>query len=158
MLRIGQGYDVHQLVEGRDLIIGGEHLSFEKGLMGHSDADVLLHAITDAIIGALGMGDIGHAFPDTDQATEGISSTAILSKIFVMMTNKGYQVSNIDSTIIAERPKMAAYLPKMKQNIADILQISTEQVNIKATTSERMGFIGREEGMGAQAVVLLKKI
>ncbi|MCH4168858.1 MAG: 2-C-methyl-D-erythritol 2,4-cyclodiphosphate synthase [Streptococcaceae bacterium] len=158
MFKIGQGYDVHQLVEGRDLIIGGEHLPFDKGLMGHSDADVLLHAITDAIIGALGLGDIGHAFPDTDQASKGIASTEILNQIFLQMIAKGYQVSNIDTTIIAERPKMAAYLPKMKQNIADILQISTEQVNIKATTSEKMGFIGREEGMGAQAVVLLKKI
>lgn len=158
MFRIGQGYDVHQLVEGRKLIIGGEQLPFEKGLKGHSDADVLLHAITDAMIGALGAGDIGHAFPDTDQATAGISSTEILSEIYLMMSSKGYQVANIDSTVIAERPKMAPYLPKMKQNIADILQIATEQVNIKATTSEKMGFIGREEGIGAQAVVLLKKI
>lgn len=158
MFRIGQGYDVHQLVEGRKLIIGGEQLPFEKGLKGHSDADVLLHAITDAMIGALGAGDIGKAFPDTDQATAGISSTEILSEIYLMMTSKGYQVANIDSTVIAERPKMAPYLPKMKQNIADILQIATEQVNIKATTSEKMGFIGREEGIGAQAVVLLKKI
>ncbi|MBS7578213.1 MULTISPECIES: 2-C-methyl-D-erythritol 2,4-cyclodiphosphate synthase [unclassified Enterococcus] len=157
MFRIGQGYDVHQLVDGRRLMIGGEQLPFEQGLLGHSDADVLLHAITDAIIGALGAGDIGHAFPDTDQRTEGISSTTILSEIFLMMSEKGYQVSNIDSTIIAERPKMAAFLPKMKQNIADILQISAEQVNIKATTSEKMGFIGRGEGIGAQAVVLLKK-
>lgn len=157
MFRVGQGYDVHQLVSKRPLIIGGEEIPFERGLLGHSDADVLLHAISDAILGALALGDIGHVFPDTDASIKGISSRKILEQIYREMDQAGYTISNIDSTIIAERPKMAKYLPKMRQNISDILNISINQVNIKATTSEKMGFVGREEGIAAQAVVLLTK-
>ncbi|MDR1567861.1 MAG: 2-C-methyl-D-erythritol 2,4-cyclodiphosphate synthase [Streptococcaceae bacterium] len=157
MFRIGQGYDVHRLAANRKLIIGGVELDFERGLLGHSDADVLLHAISDAILGAIGAGDIGHAFPDTDMSIEGISSMTILAAVYQEMTRRGYTVVNVDATILAERPKMAPYLSEMKENIAKVLSITSAQVNIKATTSEKLGFVGREEGMASEAVVLLAK-
>ncbi|GAX47071.1 2-C-methyl-D-erythritol 2,4-cyclodiphosphate synthase [Pseudolactococcus reticulitermitis] len=157
-LKIGHGYDVHQLVKGRQLIIGGVNIPHETGLLGHSDADVLLHAITDAIIGALGMGDIGHAFPDTNPETEGIASTQILADIYQKMVEKGYEIGNIDATILAEAPKMAPHLQQMKQNIAMILQTDITNINIKATTTEKLGFVGRREGMACEAVVLIGQI
>ena len=157
-LKIGDGYDVHQLVTGRELIIGGVNIPHETGLLGHSDADVLLHAITDAIIGALGMGDIGHAFPDTNPETEGIASTQILADIYQKMVEKGYEIGNIDATILAEAPKMAPHLQEMKQNIARILQTDITNINIKATTTEKLGFVGRREGMACEAVVLISQV
>ena len=157
-LKIGHGYDVHQLVNGRQLIIGGVNIPHETGLLGHSDADVLLHAITDAIIGALGMGDIGHAFPDTNPETEGIASTQILADIYQKMVEKGYEIGNIDATILAEAPKMAPHLQQMKQNIAIILQTDVTNINIKATTTEKLGFVGRREGMACEAVVLISQV
>ena len=157
-LKIGHGYDVHQLVTGRELIIGGVNIPHETGLLGHSDADVLLHAITDAIIGALGMGDIGHAFPDTNPETEGIASTQILADIYQKMVEKGYEIGNIDATILAEAPKMAPHLQEMKQNIARILQTDITNINITATTTEKLGFVGRREGMACEAVVLISQV
>lgn len=157
-LKIGHGYDVHQLVTGRELIIGGVNIPHETGLLGHSDADVLLHAITDAIIGALGMGDIGHAFPDTNPETEGIASTQILADIYQKMVEKGYEIGNIDATILAEAPKMAPHLQEMKQNIARILQTDITNINIKATTTEKLGFVGHREGMACEAVVLISQV
>ncbi len=157
-LKIGHGYDVHELVANRDLIIGGVKIPYEKGLLGHSDADVLLHAITDAIIGALGLGDIGHAFPDTNPETQGIASTKILADIYQVMVEKGYCIGNIDATILAEAPKMAPHLQEMKRIIAEILQTEIENINIKATTTEKLGFIGRREGMACEAVVLISQV
>ncbi|MDN6689522.1 MAG: 2-C-methyl-D-erythritol 2,4-cyclodiphosphate synthase [Lactococcus sp.] len=157
-LKIGHGYDVHELVTNRDLIIGGVKIPYEKGLLGHSDADVLLHAITDAIIGALGLGDIGHAFPDTNPETQGIASTKILADIYQVMVEKGYRIGNIDTTILAEAPKMAPHLQEMKRIIAEILKTEIENINIKATTTEKLGFIGRREGMACEAVVLISQL
>ncbi|MCA5014211.1 MULTISPECIES: 2-C-methyl-D-erythritol 2,4-cyclodiphosphate synthase [unclassified Enterococcus] len=157
MIRIGQGFDVHQLVEGRKLIIGGVELPFEKGLLGHSDADVLLHAITDAILGAAGLGDIGHLFPDTDPEFKDADSIKLLQEANQKVLATGFTIGNIDCTILAERPKMKPHLDKMKENIAAACQIETNQINLKATTMEKMGFIGHEEGMGAIAVALLEK-
>lgn len=157
-LKIGHGYDVHELVANRDLIVGGVKIPYEKGLLGHSDADVLLHAITDAIIGALGLGDIGHAFPDTNPETQGIASTKILADIYQVMVEKGYCIGNIDATILAEAPKMAPHLQQMKRIIADILQTEIQNINIKATTTEKLGFIGRREGMACEAVVLISQL
>ena len=156
-LKIGHGYDVHQLVNGRQLIIGGVNIPHETGLLGHSDADVLLHAITDAIIGALGMGDIGHAFPDTNPETEGIASTQILADIYQKMVEKGYEIGNIDATILAEAPKMAPHLQQMKQNIAMILQTDVTNINIKATTTEKLGYLGRGEAIAAEAIALISR-
>jgi 2-C-methyl-D-erythritol 2,4-cyclodiphosphate synthase len=157
-LKIGHGYDVHELVTNRDLIIGGVKIPYEKGLLGHSDADVLLHAITDAIIGALGLGDIGHAFPDTNPETQGIASTKILADIYQVMVEKGYRIGNIDTTILAEAPKMAPHLQEMKRIVSEILQTEIENINIKATTTEKLGFIGRREGMACEAVVLISQL
>lgn len=156
-IKIGQGYDVHELVENRKLIIGGVDIPHDRGLLGHSDADVLLHAITDSIIGALGLGDIGHAFPDTNPEIAGIESTEILSDTYDKMIDKGFVIGNVDATIMAERPKMKPHLAKMKKNIAQILHTSEENINIKATTTEKLGFVGREEGMACEAVVLIVK-
>ncbi|SJZ36320.1 2-C-methyl-D-erythritol 2,4-cyclodiphosphate synthase [Pilibacter termitis] len=155
--RIGHGIDVHQLVENRKCIIGGVEIPYELGLLGHSDADVLLHAITDAILGAAALGDIGHAFPPDDKSIEGISSGVMLEKSFSRVKSLGYKVSNIDATILAEAPKMKPYLEEMKENIAKICEIEREQVNVKATTTEKLGFIGRKEGIAAEAVCLLVK-
>ncbi len=154
-MRIGQGYDVHRLTEGRDLILGGVKIPYEKGLLGHSDADVLVHAVMDALLGAAALGDIGQHFPDTDPAYEGISSLELLRRVGGLLEEKGYVIENIDSTVIAQRPKLAAYRPRMAENIAAALGISAEQVSVKATTEEGLGFSGRGEGIAAQAVALL---
>lgn len=155
MLRVGMGYDVHQLVEGRKLIIGGVDIPHEKGLLGHSDADVLLHAITDALIGAIGEGDIGKHFPDTDPKYKGISSILLLEEVGKLLKEKNAIIHNIDATIIAQRPKMAPYIMQMKENIARALQIEVGQVNVKATTEEKLGFTGSEQGISSQAITLV---
>ena len=156
-MRIGHGYDVHRLVAGRKLIIGGVDIPFEKGLLGHSDADVLSHAIADAILGACGLPDIGNLFPDNDPAYEGISSLVLLSKVAEEINKKGIKIVNIDSTVIAQRPKLAPYIGEMCKNIAFSLGISAEDVNIKATTEENLGFTGSGEGISAHAVCLVEK-
>ncbi len=153
-MRIGTGYDVHKLTEGRKLIIGGVEIPHEKGLLGHSDADVLTHAIMDAILGSLALGDIGQHFPDTDPEYEGADSIELLVKVRELLDEKGYVVGNIDATIIAQAPKMKPYIITMRQNIADALELSLDQVSIKATTEEHLGFTGREEGIAAQAVCI----
>lgn len=157
-LRIGHGYDVHKLVENRKLILGGVDIPHTVGLLGHSDADVLLHAIMDAIIGALAEGDIGKHFPDNDEKYKGISSLKLLSYVYELMTDKGYKVVNIDATIVAEKPKLLPYIPKMRENVAKVLFSDISCINIKATTEEKLGFTGRCEGISAHAVVLLEKI
>ncbi len=157
-MRIGTGYDVHKLVEGRPLIIGGVVIEYEKGLLGHSDADVLLHAIMDALLGAAHMGDIGKHFPDNDERYAGISSIALLSEVRKKLLEGGYIVGNIDATIIAQAPKLRPYIEQMEENVAQTLAIDPEQVNIKATTEEHLGFTGRGEGISAQAVCLLESV
>lgn len=157
MIRIGTGYDVHRLQEGLPLWMGGVRIEHTHGLLGHSDADVLLHAICDALLGAAALGDIGKHFPDTDPAYKGISSLKLLSHVGMLLKEHGYTVGNIDSTVVAQRPKMAPYIPQMRQVIADTLKIDLEQVSVKATTTERLGFEGREEGISAQAVALIEK-
>ena len=156
MMRIGQSIDIHQLVEDRPLILGGVHIPYEKGLKGHSDADVLLHAIIESIIGAMGLGDIGKHFPDTDEKYRGISSMILLEKCYQLMDEHGYEINNLDSIILCEQPKMAPHIEKMKENVARTLHCDVTQINIKATRGEKMGFVGRQEGIVAQAVVLLK--
>ena len=157
MIRVGQGFDVHQLTEGRKCIIGGVELPHEKGLLGHSDADVLLHAVTDAILGALGLGDIGKHFPDTDAAYKDADSKVLLARVWELAGKEGYKLGNIDCTIIAQKPKMAPYIPDMVEVIAGLLHAAPSQVNVKATTTEQLGFAGRGEGIAAQAVVCLVK-
>lgn len=157
MIRIGQGFDVHQLVEGRPCIIGGVTIPFEKGLLGHSDADVLLHAVTDAVLGALGLGDIGRHFPDTDPAFKDADSLKLLQQVWAMAVERGYRLGNLDATIIAQRPKMAPYIPQMVEVIAGALQAEPELVNVKASTTEQLGFNGRGEGITALCVVCLNK-
>ncbi|MGE7828587.1 2-C-methyl-D-erythritol 2,4-cyclodiphosphate synthase [Paenibacillus sp. NPDC093718] len=157
MIRVGQGFDVHQLVEGRPCIIGGVTIPYDKGLLGHSDADVLLHAVTDAILGALGLGDIGRHFPDNDPAFKDADSLKLLEQVWVMAKERGYTLGNIDSTIIAQKPKMAPYIPQMAEVIAKALDAEVDQVNVKATTTEQLGFTGRGEGIAAQSVVCLVK-
>lgn len=156
-MRIGQGYDVHRLVDGRKLILGGVEVPFEKGLWGHSDADVLTHAIMDALLGAVGMGDIGRHFPDSDPAYAGADSLHLLAEVMKKLADAGWLVENVDSTIIAQRPKLADYIPKMRQNLALTMGVLPEQVNVKATTEEKLGFTGSGEGIAAQAVALLIK-
>ncbi|WP_068620465.1 2-C-methyl-D-erythritol 2,4-cyclodiphosphate synthase [Paenibacillus tuaregi] len=153
MFRVGQGFDVHQLVEGRPCIIGGVTIPYEKGLLGHSDADVLLHAISDAILGAIGEGDIGRHFPDTDPEFKDADSLKLLEEVWVMAVKKGWKLGNLDATIIAQRPKMAPYIPQMVAVIAAALGAEPDQVNVKATTTEQLGFTGRGEGIAAQCVV-----
>ena len=155
-MRIGMGYDVHRLVEDRDLIIGGEKIEYEYGLLGHSDADVLLHAIMDALLGAAALGDIGTHFPDTDERYRGISSVRLLAYVDQLLEENGYSVGNIDATIIAQRPKMAPYIQKIRENIANTLGLELNQVNIKATTEEGLGFTGSGDGISAQAVCSLE--
>ena len=155
-MRIGMGYDVHRLVEDRDLIIGGEKIEYEYGLLGHSDADVLLHAIMDALLGAAALGDIGTHFPDTDERYRGISSVRLLAYVDQLLEENGFSVGNIDATIIAQRPKMAPYIPKIRENIANTLGLELNQVNIKATTEEGLGFTGSGDGISAQAVCILE--
>ncbi|HEQ60302.1 MAG TPA: 2-C-methyl-D-erythritol 2,4-cyclodiphosphate synthase [Firmicutes bacterium] len=157
MFRIGQGYDVHRLVPQRRLILGGVEIDHERGLLGHSDADVLLHAICDAILGALGEGDIGRHFPDTDPAYRGISSLKLLREVMALAEGAGYAVGNIDATVIAQAPRLAPHIRAMVENIAAACHTEVERVNIKATTTEELGFAGRREGIAAQAVVLLQK-
>ncbi len=154
-MRIGMGYDVHRVVEGRDMIIGGVKIPYEKGLLGHSDADVLLHAISDALLGAAALGDIGKHFPDTDMQYKGISSLILLKKVGELLEEKCFLIENIDATIIAQAPKMRPHIDAMRQNIADALGIDIEQVNVKATTEEGLGFTGNGEGISAQAICLL---
>lgn len=156
-MRVGLGYDVHQLVEGRDLIIGGVRIEHEKGLLGHSDADVLIHTIMDSILGALGLGDIGKHFPDTDMEYKDISSMVLLERVYKLMDDKGYEIGNIDATIAAQRPKLAPHIEEMRRNLAGILKTSIDNINIKATTTEELGFIGRKEGIEAYGVSLLKR-
>ena len=156
-LRIGHGYDVHRLVEGRRLILGGVDIPWEKGLLGHSDADVLVHAIMDALTGAARLGDIGKLFPDTDPAYAGISSLKLLREVGRLLGEKGFEVVNIDATLLAQAPKVGPYRPQMAANVAEALAIDPEQVNIKATTEEGLGFTGDGSGMAAHAVVLLEK-
>ncbi len=155
-MRIGTGYDVHKLVEDRPLIIGGVEIPHTLGLLGHSDADVLLHAITDAILGAAALGDIGLHFPDTDDEWKGADSLKLLSMAYDKVREKGYTLENLDATILAQKPKLRPYIDKMRHNIAHTLQVDIDQVNIKATTEEGLGFTGKEEGIAAQAVALLK--
>ena len=154
-MRIGQGYDVHRLTEGRKLILGGVEIPHEKGLDGHSDADVLVHAIMDALLGAAALGDIGLLFPDTDDAYAGADSLKLLAKVKSVLDEKGYQICNIDSTVIAQRPKLRPYIDAMRCNIAGVLQIDPGKVSVKATTEEHLGFTGREEGIAAQAIALI---
>lgn len=158
MFRIGQGFDVHQLIEGRPLIIGGITIPYEKGLLGHSDADVLLHTVSDACLGAIGEGDIGRHFPDTDPNFKDADSAKLMERVWGIVKEKGYELVNADCTIIAQKPKMAPYIGEMQARIAELLEASPEQVNVKATTTEKLGFPGRGEGIAAQAVVLLKKV
>lgn len=156
-LRIGQGYDVHRLTEGRELILGGETIPYEKGLLGHSDADVLLHAVMDALLGAAALGDIGHLFPDSSEEFRGISSLTLLRRVGRILASEGYRVVNIDATLLAQAPKIAPYRDKMRANIAKALQISLNQVSVKATTEEGLGFTGEGLGMAAHAIALLEK-
>lgn len=157
-MRVGMGYDVHRLTENRDLILGGVKIPYEKGLLGHSDADVLLHAIMDALLGAAAMGDIGKHFPDTDPAYEGASSMKLLEHVGKLLEEENYQIINIDATIIAQRPKMAPHIPQMVENVARVLKLEKNQVNIKATTEEELGFTGTGEGISSQAICALMPI
>ena len=156
-MRIGHGYDVHKLVENRDLILGGVKIPNEKGLLGHSDADVLLHAVSDALLGAAGLRDIGFHFPDTDPAYKGADSLELLRQVGQKVAKKGYRISNIDVTLIAQRPKGGSYIPQMVANIADVLGLHSDRVNVKATTEEGLGFTGRLEGISCHAVCLLEE-
>ena len=157
MIRVGMGYDVHQLVKGRDLWMGGIKLEHELGLLGHSDADVLIHAICDAILGAANMRDIGYHWPDTSDETEGMDSKIILKKTIELIATKDYHLVNIDATICAERPKMNPHIPQMQQTMADVIGCDPDQISIKATTTEKLGFTGRQEGISAYAVALIEK-
>ena len=157
-IRIGQGYDVHKLVEGRRLILGGVDIPYEKGLLGHSDSDVLVHAVMDALLGAAALGDIGRHFPDNSDDFKNISSLILLDKVFHLLKDKGYTTINIDATVIAQRPKLASHIDDMRKNIANALQCDVDQINIKATTEEGLGFTGTGEGIAAQAVCLIEKI
>ncbi|WP_110925981.1 2-C-methyl-D-erythritol 2,4-cyclodiphosphate synthase [Bacillus massiliglaciei] len=157
MFRIGQGFDVHQLVEGRPLIIGGITIPYEKGLLGHSDADVLLHTVADACLGAIGGGDIGKHFPDTDPAFKDADSSMLLKHVWKIVKEAGYKLGNIDCTIIAQSPKMAPHIEAMREHIAGLLEAGVDQVNVKATTTEKLGFTGRGEGIASQVTVLIAK-
>jgi len=157
MIRIGQGFDVHQFEEGRPLIIGGITIPYEKGLTGHSDADVLLHTVTDAALGAIGEGDIGRHFPDTDEAFKDADSAVLLQKVWEIVESKGYRLGNVDCTIMAQRPKMAPHIETIRARIAELLKADVSQVNVKATTTEKLGFVGREEGIASMATILLLK-
>ncbi|MCI6227908.1 MAG: 2-C-methyl-D-erythritol 2,4-cyclodiphosphate synthase [Candidatus Faecousia sp.] len=157
-MRIGHGYDVHRLVEGRDLILGGVKIDYEKGLLGHSDADVLLHAVSDALLGAAGLGDIGRHFPDTDPKYKGADSLELLREVYRKISEKGFRVGNIDVTMIAQKPKLKDYISQMQENIAAAVNVSPERVNVKATTEEKLGFTGTGEGMACHAVCLLEEM
>lgn len=157
MMRIGNGYDVHRLVSGRKLMLGGIEIPYDRGLLGHSDADVLLHAVCDALLGAAGLGDIGQHFPDSDPAYEGISSLLLLRRCAALLRDSGWSVVNLDATVIAQKPKLMPFLPAMRASVAEAIGIPAESVNIKATTEEGLGFTGREEGIAASAVVLIDR-
>ena len=157
-IRIGHGYDVHRLVEERKLIMGGVEIPFEKGLLGHSDADVLTHAVCDALLGALALGDIGKHFPDTDERYRGVSSLELLARVGELIKEKGFTVGNIDATVLAQRPKLAPYVPEMRKNIARVLGVDEDRVSVKATTEEKLGFTGAGEGIAAHSVALCLKI
>ena len=157
-MRIGHGYDVHKLVEGRDLILGGVKIDYEKGLLGHSDADVLLHAVSDALLGAAGLGDIGRHFPDTDPKYKSADSLELLREVYRKISEKGFRVGNIDVTMIAQKPKLKDYISQMQENIAAAVNVSPERVNVKATTEEKLGFTGTGEGMACHAVCLLEEM
>ncbi|OFI05514.1 2-C-methyl-D-erythritol 2,4-cyclodiphosphate synthase [Clostridium acetireducens DSM 10703] len=157
-MRVGIGYDVHKLVENRNLILGGVEINYKKGLLGHSDADVLIHSIMDSLLGAASLGDIGKLFPDNDEQYKNISSLLLLSKVKNIIYSKGYSINNIDSVIIAQKPKLSPFINDMKKNICTILNIKEDQINIKATTEEGLGFTGKEEGIAAQSICMLKKI
>ena len=156
-MRIGHGYDVHRLVEGRKLILGGAEIPFDKGLLGHSDADVLLHAISDSLLGAAALGDIGKHFPDTDESFKGANSLLLLEKVCALLKEKGYKIVNIDATVIAQAPKLAPYIIAMRENIAKALNVDIDFVSVKATTEEKLGFTGRKEGISAHCVCLIEK-
>ena len=155
-MRIGHGYDVHRLVEGRKLILGGVEIPYEKGLLGHSDADVLTHAVMDALLGAAGLGDIGRHFPDSDDRFLGADSLELLRQVCAMLADKGYRVGNVDVTVIAQRPKLAGFIPAMRENLAAVMGVSPEDVNVKATTEEKLGFTGEGLGIAAHAVALIE--
>ena len=155
--RIGQGYDVHRLVEGRALILGGVTIPWEKGLLGHSDADVLLHALMDALLGAAALGDIGHLFPDTDEQYRGADSRVLLRRVKEVLTRHHFMIGNVDATLVAQKPKVAPYIQQMRRNIADDLEVPLDAVSVKATTEERLGFTGDGSGMSAQAIALIFK-
>ena len=157
-MRIGHGYDVHKLVEGRDLILGGVKIDYEKGLLGHSDADVLLHAVSDALLGAAGLGDIGRHFPDTDPKYKGADSLMLLREVYRKISEKGFRVGNIDVTMIAQKPKLKDFIPQMQKNIAAAVGVTPDRVNVKATTEEKLGFTGTGEGMSCHAVCLLEEV
>ena len=157
-IRIGHGYDVHRLVEERELIMGGVEIPFEKGLLGHSDADVLTHAICDALLGALALGDIGKHFPDTDERYRGVSSLELLAHVGNLIKENGFTVGNIDATVLAQRPKLASYIPEMRKNIARVLGVSEDRISVKATTEEKLGFTGAGEGIAAHSVALCLKL
>ena len=157
-MRIGHGYDVHKLVEGRDLILGGVKIDYEKGLLGHSDADVLLHAVSDALLGAAGLGDIGRHFPDTDPKYKGADSLELLREVYRKISEKGFRVGNIDVTMIAQKPKLKDFIPQMQENIAAAVGVAPDRVNVKATTEEKLGFTGTGEGMSCHAVCLLEEV
>lgn len=154
-MRIGHGYDVHRLTEGRELILGGVNIPYEKGLLGHSDADVLAHAVMDALLGAAALGDIGKLFPDTDPAYEGADSMVLLKRVAEVLEEKGYAVGNVDATVVAQRPKLSAYIPAMRENLARAMGTGADRVSVKATTEERLGFTGSGEGIAAHAVALI---
>ena len=158
MFRIGHGYDVHKLTEGRKLIMGGVDIPHSLGLLGHSDADVLLHAISDALLGALALGDIGKHFPDTDPAYKGADSLKLLQAVYSLVQENGYEVCNIDATVLAQKPKLAPHIPAMRQNIADALGVDVNKISVKATTEEGLGFTGQQEGIAAHAVCLLARL
>ena len=157
-IRVGHGYDVHRLTEGRRLILGGVDIPWEKGLLGHSDADVLTHAVMDALLGAAGLGDIGKHFPDTDPAYAGADSLKLLAHVVGLLKEKGFAVGNVDATILAQRPKLAPHIPAMRENLARVMEVDSSQVNVKATTEEGLGFTGSGEGMAAHAVALIENM
>ena len=157
-MRIGHGYDVHRLVEGRRLILGGVDIPWERGLLGHSDADVLTHAVMDALLGAAGLGDIGRHFPDTDPAYAGADSLRLLAHVTALLGERGFTVGNVDATVLAQRPKLAPHIPQMRDNLARVMGVDTSQVNVKATTEESLGFTGSGEGMAAHAVALIERM
>ena len=157
-MRVGHGYDVHRLAEGRKLILGGVDIPWERGLLGHSDADVLTHAVMDALLGAAGLGDIGRHFPDTDPAYAGADSLRLLAHVAALLRERGFTVGNVDATVLAQRPKLAPHIPQMRDNLAQAMEVDPEQVNVKATTEEGLSFTGSGEGMAAHAVVLIERL